>query len=142
MISVNNEISGSVAASLQVGASAQLREYTTGICVMFVCTGPRLSIQQDIYVGFDVLAGAAALDKECVDGPTKLATTFTDWDYHERDKDRCQLKKDGSFLLGEDMQIRARPRRSSAMRLGFQDARREGRSRAARHELGRCMRRL
>jgi len=36
---------------------------------------------------------------------TQLATTFTDWDYHQADKDRCQLKKDGSFLLGGYMQI-------------------------------------
>jgi hypothetical protein len=105
VITVNNEISGSVAANLQVGASSQLREYTTGICVLFVCTGPRLSLRQDVYVGFDVLAGAAALDKDCVEGPTQLATTFTDWDYHQADKDRCQLKKDGSFLLGGYMQI-------------------------------------
>lgn len=104
VITVNNEISGSVAASLQVGASVQLREYTTGICVLFVCTGPRLSVQQDLYVGFDVLAGAV-LNKDCVEGPARLATTFTDWDYHQADKDRCQLKKDGSFLFGGYMQI-------------------------------------
>ena len=36
---------------------------------------------------------------------TQLATTFTDWDYHQADKDRCQLKKDGSFLFGGYMQI-------------------------------------
>jgi len=104
VITVNNEISGSVAASLQVGAIADLREFTTGICVLFVCTGPRLSVRQDVYVGFDVLAGAA-LNKDCVEGPTQLATTFTDWDYHQVDKDRCQLKKDGSFLFGGHMQI-------------------------------------
>jgi len=104
VITVNNEISGSVAASLQVGAIADLREFTTGICVFFVCTGPRLSVRQDVYVGFYVLAGAA-LNKDCVEGPTQLATTFTDWDYHQVDKDRCQLKKDGSFLFGGHMQI-------------------------------------
>jgi hypothetical protein len=104
VITVNNEISGSVAASLHVGAIADLREFTTGICVFFVCTGPRLSVRQDVYVGFYVLAGAA-LNKDCVEGPTQLATTFTDWDYHQADKDRCQLKKDGSFLFGGYMQI-------------------------------------
>jgi hypothetical protein len=104
VITVNNEISGSVAASLHVGAIADLREFTTGICVFFVCTGPRLSVRQDVYVGFYVLAGAA-LNKDCVEGPTQLATTFTDWDYHQADKDRCQLKKDWSLLFGGYMQI-------------------------------------
>jgi len=54
---------------------------------------PCLSVRQDVYVGFDVLAGAAALDKDCVEGPTQLATTFTDWDYHQADKTAASSKK-------------------------------------------------
>jgi peptidoglycan hydrolase CwlO-like protein len=105
VVSVNNGVVGSVGASLQVGASMALNEYTSGVCVLFVCTGPRLGLQQDVYLGFDVLAAASAGDAPCVDGANELSTTFTDWDYSQSDKERCRLKKGGSFLMGGYLQI-------------------------------------
>ena len=102
---MENSISGSVGASLQVGAQAALNEYTTGICVLFLCTGLSLKLQQNVYVGFDVLAGAAAGDTDCVDGTNQLSTTFTDWDYSPSTKERFTLQKGGSFLFGGYMQM-------------------------------------
>ncbi|ACO66751.1 predicted protein [Micromonas commoda] len=108
VINTGSELSGSVSAALQVGASAQLREFTAGLCVMFVCTGPRVGVQQDFQLGFDLLGGASmahGTGDSCVNGPVQLATTFTDWDYSAADKERCHLRSDGSFLLGGYMQI-------------------------------------
>ena len=112
--SVRNSISGSIGASLQVGASLELREFTAGVCVLFVCTGPRMYVKQDVFLGFDVLAGGAAGKANCVYGPTELRTTFTDWDYSKNDKKRCRLRERGSFLLGGYMQI---PRMAASVTL-------------------------
>ena len=108
VINTGSELSGSVSAALQVGASAQLREFTAGLCVLFVCTGPRIGVQQDFQLGFDLLGGASlahGTGDSCINGPVQLATTFTDWDYSAADKERCHLRSDGSFLLGGYMQI-------------------------------------
>ena len=108
VINTGSELKGSVSAALQVGASAQLREFTAGLCVLFVCTGPRVGVQQDFQLGFDLLGGASlahGTGDSCINGPVQLATTFTDWDYSAADKERCHLRSDGSFLLGGYMQI-------------------------------------
>ena len=108
VINTGSELKGSVSAALQVGASAQLKEFTAGLCVLFVCTGPRVGVQQDFQLGFDLLGGASlahGTGDSCINGPVQLATTFTDWDYSAADKERCHLRSDGSFLLGGYMQI-------------------------------------